>query len=433
MACPSMAALQRSLCCLQGLHGALRSILGQEAHLLTSLASYDEHLHRAIVLHPRASSSPPHSDSGRSIETAAASASPAQSCLNPQHQPSSPSLTHPTHSIPQQQPLHPWGPPPLPLLASRRASPLHPPAPCPQQWAALPDPQLRGLKAKVTTEYVALPEPRLDPYNTEPTNYVQLLGALRYAPDLARLQHLLDSYSPLFDGPHVVQALCRLPKLAKYKECDLVDCGIPDLPPGRLSRLRTSLRTGHWVPKVAAQPQPGFRAAAAPLAHQLLALLPNWYTPDELQDMMTDKKEGVKPPRRPGQIEEGPRVPRAGQRRAAVGMAAAARARAAQTRLDPASTAAKRTPRLATEHIAALTWAVGLLHSQGVRLDRARLLSVLDPLLASLARNRASGPPSCGPRLWPSSSRAWHSCTTDQQTASCCPGWQPGWWTTPRP
>ncbi|KAJ9515717.1 hypothetical protein QJQ45_002645 [Haematococcus lacustris] len=104
--------------------------------------------------------------------------------------------------------------------------------------------------------------------------------------------------------------------------------------------------------------------------------------------MMTDKKEGVKPPRRPGQIEEGPRVPRAGQRRAAVGMAAAARARAAQTRLDPASTAAKRTPRLATEHIAALTWAVGLLHSQGVRLDRARLLSVLDPLLASLARNR---------------------------------------------
>jgi hypothetical protein len=76
---------------------------------------------------------------------------------------------------------------------------------------------VRGIKAKISMEYQALPEPRQDTYTTEPTNYAQLLGALRYSANVARVAHLVDTYSHRFDGVHVAAALTRLPKLAKYR------------------------------------------------------------------------------------------------------------------------------------------------------------------------------------------------------------------------
>lgn len=60
-------------------------------------------------------------------------------------------------------------------------------------------------------------EAATDDYSSEPTNYVQLLGALSHAASMDRLQHLIAAYGDKFDGVHVAAALTRLPKLAVYK------------------------------------------------------------------------------------------------------------------------------------------------------------------------------------------------------------------------
>ena len=51
---------------------------------------------------------------------------------------------------------------------------------------------LRLLASKAKIEYVEVSQPKWDPCVRPPTNYVQLLSALSLAPDLARLEELMQ-------------------------------------------------------------------------------------------------------------------------------------------------------------------------------------------------------------------------------------------------
>lgn len=75
----------------------------------------------------------------------------------------------------------------------------------------------RGFASKIQVEYVKMEEPTRDQYTTRPTNYVQLLGALRQARNVARLAELVGQFGRTFDAVHVAAALTRLPKLANYR------------------------------------------------------------------------------------------------------------------------------------------------------------------------------------------------------------------------
>lgn len=66
-------------------------------------------------------------------------------------------------------------------------------------------PVLRSIRAP----YAADPPP--------PAPCSQLVGALRAAPSMDRLEHLVDTYSNHLDAVHVAAALTRLPKLARFK------------------------------------------------------------------------------------------------------------------------------------------------------------------------------------------------------------------------
>lgn len=50
------------------------------------------------------------------------------------------------------------------------------------------------INNRPTITYVPLPEPAHDSYDSRPTNYIQLIGALSKARDLAKLQKLVDEY-----------------------------------------------------------------------------------------------------------------------------------------------------------------------------------------------------------------------------------------------
>jgi hypothetical protein len=45
----------------------------------------------------------------------------------------------------------------------------------------------------------------------------QLLLSLKHAPNLERLQNLVDTHGRHFDAPHLSAALTRLPKVARYR------------------------------------------------------------------------------------------------------------------------------------------------------------------------------------------------------------------------
>lgn len=50
------------------------------------------------------------------------------------------------------------------------------------------------INNRPTITYVPLPESAHDQYDSPPTNYIQLIGALSKAKDLAKLQKLVDQY-----------------------------------------------------------------------------------------------------------------------------------------------------------------------------------------------------------------------------------------------
>ncbi len=72
-------------------------------------------------------------------------------------------------------------------------------------------------KTKVQVDYVPLQEPPRDPYSTEPTNYLQLLGSIQGAGTTNRLKHLVQHYGGAFDAAHLAAAIAVLPKLAQYR------------------------------------------------------------------------------------------------------------------------------------------------------------------------------------------------------------------------
>lgn len=89
----------------------------------------------------------------------------------------------------------------------------------PLSWGCLPSAlqSVRGIKMKSEIEYRPWIQATKDKYTTEPTNYLQLLGAINAAPGLERLKYLVQRYGGVFHGQHLAAALARLPKLAKYK------------------------------------------------------------------------------------------------------------------------------------------------------------------------------------------------------------------------
>ena len=113
-------------------------------------------------------------------------------------------------------------------------------------------------------EYVEVPQPAVDPYTTEPTNYVQLLNSIRAAKNLRRLQHLIAEYATRFDAVHLSAALCRLPHLLRYRDKDLTATGVV-LPTHGLRP---------FVHKPGAKPKDSHAQLAAQLAAQLHAMLP---------------------------------------------------------------------------------------------------------------------------------------------------------------
>ncbi|KAF5842748.1 hypothetical protein DUNSADRAFT_5120 [Dunaliella salina] len=82
--------------------------------------------------------------------------------------------------------------------------------------------QHRGIKSKVQVDYRAMKIPLVDQYTGDPKNYIQLLLALKQAPNVGRLKHLVDSHSARFDAPHVSAALTRLPKVARFRQAELM-------------------------------------------------------------------------------------------------------------------------------------------------------------------------------------------------------------------
>ncbi|GAX78573.1 hypothetical protein CEUSTIGMA_g6013.t1 [Chlamydomonas eustigma] len=111
--------------------------------------------------------------------------------------------------------------------------------------------QRRSFASKVKIEYVTIHQPLLDPCLTEPTNYLQLMSALRQAPNAKRIEELMKpEMLARYDSIHVAAALCRLPKVLEYREKDMVKtdvvmpegCGVLSRNPRPGSELRLSNR-----------------------------------------------------------------------------------------------------------------------------------------------------------------------------------------------
>ncbi|MEW5296793.1 MAG: hypothetical protein WDW36_000047 [Sanguina aurantia] len=124
------------------------------------------------------------------------------------------------------------------------------------------------INNRPTITYVPLPESPHDQYDSPPTNYIQLIGALSKAKDLAKLQKLVDEYQDKFEAVHVCAAIAKLPKLIYYRSGDIVDRsdsvvapihGVPRFVPVHGARVRDN----HVV-------------LGAALAAQLDAMLPKF-------------------------------------------------------------------------------------------------------------------------------------------------------------
>jgi hypothetical protein len=130
-----------------------------------------------------------------------------------------------------------------------------------------PAPGTRAFAKKGKIEYVDLPQRKWDMYTSPPTNYVQLLSAIRFAPSLARLRELArPEMLQRYDAVHVSAALTKLPKLVHYREKDLVRSDVV-LPKG----------TGVLAvrPAAGAAPRQQQAAEATALARLLLGMLPD--------------------------------------------------------------------------------------------------------------------------------------------------------------
>jgi hypothetical protein len=114
--------------------------------------------------------------------------------------------------------------------------------------------------------YVPVPEPSDSKFAAEPSTYLQLLAAIRTAPSLQRLEHLLVTYGDRLDAVHVAAAVVRLPRLIKFRPEDLVD------------RSRDVVVPGPGLPRVrrkhGSQPRATHQELAAAIAGRIDALLP---------------------------------------------------------------------------------------------------------------------------------------------------------------
>eukprot|EP00798_Chlamydomonas_sp_ICE-L_P022840 gene22841-30014_t len=123
----------------------------------------------------------------------------------------------------------------------------------------------RSYAKKVETTYVTLDEPIRDTYISEPTNYIQLLGALRHADDLGRMSHLVSTYSDRFDAVHLAAAIARLPKLLQFRSKDMVPTGV-------VAPMHSGFRGSAPVP--GSKPRPSQLEEAGKILNELKALLP---------------------------------------------------------------------------------------------------------------------------------------------------------------
>ncbi|KAG1676073.1 hypothetical protein FOA52_014938 [Chlamydomonas sp. UWO 241] len=124
----------------------------------------------------------------------------------------------------------------------------------------------RGYAKKTQIEYVPIPQRTWDRYTSPPTNYLQLLNAIRWAPSVERLEELMaPEYLSRFDGVHVAAALTRLPKLVRFRTKDMVPSGV--IAPHGTERRALE-------PKSGSKPAVESAEAATSLARQLCGLLP---------------------------------------------------------------------------------------------------------------------------------------------------------------
>jgi len=137
--------------------------------------------------------------------------------------------------------------------------------------------QHRGIKSKVEVDYQVMKMPLVDQYTGDPKNYIQLLLALKHAPNVSRLQQLVDNHSAQFDAPHVSAALTRLPKVARFRQDELIQRAIsatstriPSFDPAAAYKRGGLIR---MLPVPGAQARRAYREAAAPLVVQLLQMI----------------------------------------------------------------------------------------------------------------------------------------------------------------